>query len=136
MKDGELHMFEMKEEYLTGIAQIDREHEEILQIADEIYMLCTNDFMPDRYAHISNLIQRLKECILIHMQHEEAYMESIHYKRIFTEKIQHDNFKRKLETIDLEITDDDKEQAIQELLQSVTDLFIEHILVTDKRIGH
>lgn len=127
-------MYEMKEEYLIGVEQIDKEHTVLFAIADEIYELCKNEFVPDKFDHITNLIQRLRDYAIMHFEHEEAYMESIQYKRMFTQKIQHDNFKRKLDTMDLEIIDDDQEQAIEELLKFVTDWLVEHILETDKRI--
>lgn len=128
-------MYELKEEYLTGIEQIDNEHRVLFEIADEIYQLCINEFVPDKYDHITNLIQRLKDYTIMHFDHEEAYMESINYKRIFTQKIQHDNFKRKLDTMDLEIVDDNQELALEDLLKFVTDWLVEHIMETDKRIA-
>lgn len=128
-------MYELKEEYLTGIDQIDNEHRVLFEIADEIYQLCINEFVPDKYDHITNLIQRLKDYTIMHFDHEEAYMESINYKRIFTQKIQHDNFKRKLDTMDLEIVDDNQELALEDLLKFVTDWLVEHIMETDKRIA-
>ncbi len=128
-------MYELKEEYLTGIEQIDNEHRTLFEIADEIYQLCQNDFVPDKYDHIVNLLQRLKEYAIMHFDHEEAYMESIQYKKMFTQKIQHDNFKRKLETMDLEIIDDNQDRAVEELLEFVTDWLANHIMVTDKQIA-
>lgn len=128
-------MYELKEEYLTGIEQIDSEHRVLFEIADEIYELCENEFVPDKYDHIVNLLQRLKQYAVMHFEHEEAYMESIHYKKMFTQKIQHDNFKRKLETMDLEIIDENQDQAVEELLKFVTDWLAEHIMGTDKQIG-
>ena len=71
----------------------------------------------------------------MHFEHEEAYMESIQYKRMFTQKVQHDNFRHKLETMDLEAIDDNQEQAIQDILKFVTDWLVEHIMETDKRIA-
>ncbi len=128
-------MYEMKEEYLIGIEEIDREHKVLFEIADEIYQLCGNEFVPDKYDHIVNLIQRLKQYAIMHFEHEEAYMESIQYKKMFTQKIQHDNFKRKLETMDLEIIDDNQDRAVEELLKFVTDWLVGHILGTDKQIA-
>lgn len=135
MGERQEDMYELKDEYLTGIKQIDDEHRTLFQIADEIYQLCVNDFVPDKYDHITNLIQRLKDYALMHFDHEEAYMESINYSRMFTQKIQHDNFRGKLAIMDLEIIDDNQEQAIEDLLKFVTDWLVEHIMVTDKRIG-
>lgn len=127
-------MYELKDEYLTGIESIDNEHRVLFEIADEIYQLCINEFVPDKYDHIVNLIDKLKNYTIVHFQHEEEYMQSINYKRMFTQKIQHDNFKRKLETMDLEIIDDNQEKTIEELLRFVTDWLVEHIMETDKRI--
>ncbi|NLL77530.1 MAG: hemerythrin family protein [Clostridiales bacterium] len=128
-------MYEMKDEYLTGIEQIDNEHRVLFEIAEEIYQLCVNEFVPDKYDHITNLIQRLKDYSAMHFKNEEDYMESIQYKRMFTQKIQHDNFIRKLDNMDLEIVDQNQEQIIKDLLKFVTDWLIEHILETDKRIA-
>ena len=36
--------------------------------------------------------------------------------------------------MDLEVIDDNQDQAIQDLLKFVTDWLVEHILETDKRI--
>lgn len=128
-------MYEMKDEYLIGIESIDSEHRVLFEIAEEIYQLCIHTYIPDKYDHIINLIQKLKNYTLMHFEHEEAYMESINYKRLFTQKIQHDNFKRKMDTLDLEFIDDNQEQAIDELLNFVTDWLVEHIMETDKRIA-
>ena len=128
-------MYEMKDEYLTGIEQIDNEHRVLFEIAEEIYQLCVNEFVPDKYDHITNLIQRLKDYSAMHFKNEEDYMESIQYKRMFTQKIQHDNFIRKLDNMDLEIVDQNQEQIIKDLLKFVTDWLIAHILETDKRIA-
>lgn len=127
-------MYEMKDEYLIGIDLIDNEHRVLFEIADEIYELCRNDFVPDKYDHITNLVHRLKDYAAMHFDHEEAYMESIQYKKMFTQKIQHDNFKRKLDTMNLKFIDDNQEQTIEELLKFVIDWLVEHILETDKRI--
>ncbi len=128
-------MYELKDEYLVGIESIDNEHRVLFEIADEIYQLCINEFVPDKYDNIAGLIQRLKDYTEMHFDHEEAYMESIQYKRMFTQKVQHDNFKRKLESMDLESMDENQDQAIQDLLKFVTDWLVEHILETDKRIA-
>ncbi len=128
-------MYELKEEYLTGIEEIDNEHRVLFEIAEEIYQLCENDMVPDKYDHIVNLLQRLKQYAIMHFAHEEAYMEGIQYKKLFTQKIQHDNFRRKLDTMDLEIIDDNQDQAIEDLLKFVTDWLVEHIVGTDKQIG-
>ena len=115
-------MYELKDEYLTGIPAIDAEHRVLFEIADEIYQLSVNEFVPDKYDNIAHLIQRLN-------------MESIQYKQMFTQKVQHNHFKEKLEEMDLDAIDEDQDGAIQDLLKFVTDWLVEHILETDKKIA-
>lgn len=128
-------MYELKDEYLVGIESIDNEHKVLFEIADEIYRLSVNEFVPDKYDNIADLIQRLKDYTKMHFEHEEAYMESIQYKKMFTQKVQHDQFKRKLEEMDLDSIDENQDEAIQDLLKFVTDWLVEHIIETDKKIA-
>ena len=89
-------MYEMKNEYLTGIEIIDEEHEMLFKIADKLYSLLHDQFIPDKYDYILEVIGELKEYAKKHFADEEAYMESINYKRMFTQKIQHAEFIEKM----------------------------------------
>ena len=62
-------------------------------------------------------------------------MESIQYKKICTQKIQHNAFCEKLDAIKLEEMDEHQEETIEALLSFVTDWLIHHILETDKQIA-
>ncbi len=128
-------MYELKDEYLVGIEAIDNEQKVLFAIPDEIYELCIYEFVPDKYDNIAALVQRLKDYAEMHLSNEEAYMESIQYKRMFTQKVQHDNFRRKLSEMDLDVIDENQEEAIKDLLKFVTDWLVEHIMETDKRIA-
>lgn len=128
-------MYEMKDEYLTGIESIDSEHKALFEIAEEAYQLQKEAFMPDKYDHIKQLIIRLKDYTRVHFDHEEEYMESIGYKKMFIQKVQHAEFCEKLEEIDLDLINEDSDQAIDEILKFLTDWLVEHILEHDKEIG-
>lgn len=128
-------MYEMKDEYLTGIPQIDAEHSTLFEIAEEAYQLYTNEFIPDKYDHIRSILEKLKEYTNIHFDNEEAYMESIGYKKMFTQKIEHDAFRAKMEEFDLSVIDEENEGVIGDILQFLTNWLIEHILYTDKQIA-
>ena len=73
-------MYEMKEEYLTGIEFIDKEHRRLFEIAEETYQLKNDEFIPDKYDQIQNLLNELKDYTAMHFAHEEEYMQSIGYK--------------------------------------------------------
>lgn len=128
-------MYELKDEYLTGIELIDKEHKRLFEIAEEAYQVLHNDYIADKYDNMVHILAQLKEYTLMHFEHEEQYMESIGYKKIFSQKVQHHEFMEKLEEIDLSEVDEDPEKAIQEILTYLTDWLVNHILHMDKKIG-
>ncbi|MBE5961416.1 MAG: bacteriohemerythrin [Lachnospiraceae bacterium] len=128
-------MFEMKDEYLTGIKQIDEEHARLFEIAEEAYQLLKEEYVVDKYDNIVTIINELKDYTRFHFAHEEEYMESIGYKKMFTQKIQHMNFIERLEELNLEEVDVHQEESIEELLTFLGNWLVEHILECDKQIG-
>lgn len=130
-------MYEMKPEYYTGIELIDEEHKQLFAYADEAYELLHEEFTPDKYDNISDIIGKLREYTKKHFADEEAYMESIQYKRIFSQKVQHQEFIDKLDELDLEHLGDagDQDAQIMEILNFLTDWLVNHILYMDGLIG-
>lgn len=128
-------MFEMKDEYLTGIEMIDEEHRELFRITQEAYEVLNDSFISDKFDHIVTIIGRLKEYTIKHFADEEAYMESIQYKRMFTQKIEHAAFVEKLEEIDFDQMDREQSDALLKILEFLGDWLVSHILEKDKLIG-
>lgn len=128
-------MFEMKDEYLTGIKMIDDEHRELFRITQEAYEVLNDSFISDKFDHIVTIIGRLKEYTIKHFADEEAYMESIQYKRMFTQKIEHAAFVEKLEEIDFDQMDREQSGALLKILEFLGDWLVSHILEKDKLIG-
>ena len=130
-------MYEMKKEYYTGIELVDNEHLQLFDYANQIYELLHDDYVADKYDNIKDLLQKLTDYAEQHFADEEAYMESIHYKRLFTQKIQHQEFINSLSKYDLDEIDrmENKDVVISELLTFVTDWLISHILNVDTLIG-
>lgn len=129
-------MYEMKDEYLTGIKSIDDEHRKLFEIADKVYELYHNDFIPDKYDYIFDVFTELKDYAVMHFEHEEAYMESINYKKMFTQKIQHKEFTEKvLQMFEKLDANHHQDGLIEDTLKFLTDWLIEHILYNDKEIG-
>lgn len=130
-------MYEMKPEYYTGIEMIDEEHKQLFAYANEAYELLQADFTPDKYDDISVVLGNLREYTKKHFADEEAYMESIQYKRMFTQKVQHQEFIAKLDEFDLEHLGEEADQDAQiaEILSFLTDWLVNHILYVDGQIG-
>ncbi len=128
-------MYEMKPEYYTGIDFIDEEHSMLFSIADKAYDLLTNDFIPDKYDYIMEVIKELKDYTKYHFDHEETYMNSIGYKRILSQKVAHDDFIEKINSIDSDNIDENQKDALLELLEFLTTWLVEHIYKKDKLIA-
>ncbi len=128
-------MYEFKDEFLTGIDFIDNEHRRLFEIANELYELKNEEFMPDKYDNIKHILGELRDYTINHFAHEEEYMESIGYKKIFTQKIQHQQLIDVIKEWDLENLDENQDGMIDEILKTVTNWLVDHILYQDKQIG-
>lgn len=128
-------MYEFKNEYVTGIASVDEEHKHLFEIADEAYQLTKEEFLVDKYDQVRHILGELKDYALQHFEHEEAYMESIHYNKMFIQKVQHDQFREKINDMNLEHLDENSDAMLEEILEYLTNWLIHHILEHDKQIG-
>src|SRR5574344_2391042 len=132
-------MYEMKPEYYIGIDMIDEEHKQLFKYADEAYELLHDEFTPDKYDRIDIILENLRNYTVKHFSDEEQYMESINYKKIFTQKVQHQEFIHKLDEFvehhNDEVEDQD-EQIMGILILSISlDTFYSKILRVEERIG-
>ncbi len=128
-------MFEMKPEYFTGIELIDTEHAKLFEIANNLYELMKNDYIPDKYDNICAAINELKDYTEYHFTDEEAYMDSIGYKMKFSQKVEHDAFLQKIKEMELTDLDEDQKLIIFDMLNFLNDWLIHHILEKDMLIG-
>jgi hemerythrin len=130
-----MNMFEMKEEYYTGIKLVDDEHKELFRIARDAYDVFQDNYIADKFDNIVSIIENLKQYAITHFAHEEAYMESIGYKKRFSHKIEHVEFLEKLNEIDFEQMDHNQTGTLLDILEFLSNWLVNHILENDKRIG-
>lgn len=128
-------MYEMKEEYYIGIKEIDDEHKRLFEIAEETYQVKHDEFIPDKYDYVKKLLAELGDYAKMHFEHEEAYMERIGYKRMFTQKMEHAEFIKKLNEMDIEHIDENSDELIDQILIFLTNWLVGHILENDKKIA-
>lgn len=121
-------------EFYTGIEAIDKEHARLFEITNNAYDLLTNDFIPDKYDQISAILEELREYTKTHFAHEEAYMESISYQKIWSQKIQHAGFIKKLDSYDLKKIDDTQRDSLLEILDFLAKWLFGHIKGMDCKI--
>ena len=129
-------MYEMKPEYYIGIEMIDEEHKQLFKYADEAYELLNDEFTPDKYDKIEAILIKLRDYTEKHFTDEENYMESINYKKLFTQNIQNQEFISKLdEFIDSHKSEtEDQDKQIMDILEYLTEWLVNHILYVDGQI--
>ena len=129
-------MFEMKPEYYIGIKMIDEQHKQLFTYADEAYELLNDEFTPDKYDKIDILLEKLYDYTLKHLADEEAYMESIHYNKLFTQKVQHQAFIEKLDEFmeSHNKEEENQDEQIMKILTYLTEWLVNHILHVDGQI--
>ena len=125
-------MFEMKEEYYLGVDAMDAEHIKLFEIAEKAFVLLNDQFIIDKFDYIVKIMEELRDYTVVHFSDEEAYMESIQYKKIFSHKIEHQEFIEKINQIDWDEVEKDQEKAILEILEFLNNWLVNHILYTDK----
>lgn len=132
---GVINMYKMKPEYFTGIDFIDEEHTKLFAIADEVYELLTNQFIPDKYDYIMKVINELSDYAKYHFNHEEEYMKSIGYRRILSQKVDHADFIEKINGFSPDTIDENQKKALLDLLDFLNIWLAEHIMKRDKMIA-
>jgi hemerythrin len=125
----------MKDEYRTGIDMIDKEHEKLFEITNRAYETLVDDFIPDKYDYIVDIITELKEYSITHFQHEEEYMASLNYKKLFSHKAMHAEFIEKVEEYDFVNLDENQKDVIFGILEFLNDWLVHHIIENDKLIS-
>ncbi|MBW9152550.1 bacteriohemerythrin [Clostridium estertheticum] len=124
-------MFEMKEKYMTKIPKINAEHEKLFEIGERAYQLLIDKYDTDKYDKIVAVIEELKAYTIYHFNAEEEYMISINYKRLFTQKIDHAFFIKKINEVNLSEIDDNQDEAIMKILTFLNEWLINHIVQKD-----
>ena len=126
--------FTFTAQYVTNIAFIDEEHKTLFEIVRQANDLIHADYLHDKYDEIMKILSRLKNYTEKHFQHEEEYMENIHYPKLETQKRAHTAFIEKLVDInmnELNDIDDNQQQYLEELIDYLSGWLSDHILKSD-----
>ena len=123
------------EEYRTGIALVDEQHERLFEIIGEANELVKAELLHDKFDKIVDILCELREYTKEHFKAEEEYMESIQYSGLEAQQVQHDAFVAKLDGLDLDQVDDNQQEYLEELLEFLFSWLSNHILKVDKLIG-
>ena len=125
-------MIKWSDKYLIGIEELDKQHEKLFEIAGRAFELFKNNLYTDKYDKIIEILEELKDYAKYHFKAEEEYMISIGNKKIFSHKIEHDEFIKKVESIDLNKIDENQDKYLLSILEFVINWTSEHILQKDQ----
>ena len=79
-KKGQRHIIHWKSEYLVGEDEIDKEHQQLFEIANEAFI--ENEQQESRKDKIKDIVVKLASYVQKHFEHEESYMQSIDYPQL------------------------------------------------------
>lgn len=122
------------EKYYTGIALVDGQHARLFEIIGSANEIVKNEFIPDKFDNIVELLQELQEYTSIHFADEEAYMEKIGYEGLEAQKRAHAGFIAKLEELEFEGFEENQQEVLLELMDFLFNWLVYHILKMDKKI--
>lgn len=130
-------MYRFTEDCLTGISQIDEEHEKLFSLLNQTMELLQNEILQDKYHQVRAVLEELKAYADTHFANEEAYMAAINDPELAIQKKQHMAFREKIDMMDFSNIDDleDQQEALMELTQYLTRWLYRHILSSDIMIG-
>ena len=128
-------MLQWKEEYEVGVAEIDEQHQKLIDIANRVYELMRNELALDKYDQIVEILQELKEYTVYHFHFEEGLMQKARYKKRFSHKILHQNFLAQVEAVDLSAVDENQEAYLVQIMDCIANWLIDHIVGEDKKVG-
>lgn len=130
-------MYRFTEDCLTGIEQIDKEHEKLFELINQTIRLLHNELLEDKYHQISEVLEELKDYTDTHFANEEAYMAAINDPELEMQKKQHMAFREKIDIISFTNIDEleNQQTMLDNLLQYLVRWLYQHILSSDILIG-
>jgi hemerythrin len=126
-------MFELTDEYLTGVQQLDDQHREILARFGTLVRVLRQD---EATNHLSYVLSFLRGYAASHFRLEQETMTKFEYPDFLEHKAQHDSFEQEFVQLGKEM---DHYGASNELAEHVslvvTDLLLKHIQNHDLKMA-
>ncbi len=130
-------MYKFTADCLTGIRQVDEEHERLFSLLNETLELLHNDILQDKYHKVQGIFEELKRYADIHFANEEAHMAALNDPELELQKRQHLEFREKIDVMDFSDIDEleGQQETLEELMRYLTRWLYRHILGSDILIG-
>lgn len=124
-------MFEWKEEYRCNIAEIDKQHKQLLAIGAKLYDIMTLKDDIDHYDEIMEILLELREYTLYHFAYEEKLLQENGYEGLQLHKRQHKSFINKIIQFENQNIDEKQMEIKLKMIEFLANWIEQHILKTD-----
>ena len=128
-------MYRFTQDCLIGVEEIDKEHQELFRIVNEVEELLVNDYRGDKYDVIVKLLHELQDYAEHHFRHEEEYMKKIGHPELELQKNQHRAFAVKMSELNAIVDNRQEHELLDELMQYLVTWLFRHIIGSDMMIG-
>lgn len=126
---------EFTDKYKTGIILIDEEHKHLFDVMSKIHDVVVDENYPNRHDTIVALLKQIRESSEEHFQDEEEYMERIHYEGLNAQKMAHESFLERMDSIDMSLLESDEDDHLSEILAFLVEWVVNHILFMDRKLS-
>lgn len=128
-------MLKFTDDCLTGIKEIDQEHQKLFDLVNSAYKEL-NDSETDKRIVCIDLLRELQFYASTHFEHEEAYMQKINDPELPRQKLAHASFTARMNTLNLVgLSDENFKKATIELLDYLSRWLFNHVIGSDTLIG-
>jgi len=126
-----MKMIEFTEDLLTGVPEMDQQHQVLVELLNETYeLLHQGNYEAAREKLISGIV----EYVNFHFASEEAFLRQIGFPEYEVHCKIHENFKKQILRW-VEETEDGNARALQGILAMIWAWLFRHIAVKDKAYG-
>ncbi len=125
-------MIILTSDYLTGIESVDREHEELVQLINDLDTALTEQ-KDDIQTVAKSILHQLRNYASTHFKNEEDYMEKIHDPELKKQQKEHADFLQKINEIPLDGSF--SAEDLNKILNFLIRWLFHHILHSDRMIG-
>ncbi len=131
-KKGQRHIIHWSPDYLIGEDEIDKEHQQLFEIANQAFILSEKENVDK--TKIKELIVQLLSYIKNHFAHEEKYMQEIGYPQLQNHHEIHKKIVKELNSFIKKIATMEIIVFELELAILIEKWLVQHIIYEDKKI--
>ena len=126
-----MSVIKWRESYETGIAEMDNEHRELIEIINQLYQMQREK---KAYDELKNIYNRLLEYTRNHFLNEEKLMEDSNYPGLQQQKNSHAEFVAKLQEMENDLVSAN-ESVAPVVYRFLREWWLDHIVGMDKDYG-